>query len=268
MLSRWILELETTEGQNPSIQWGPMLHGAFLKLWPSRLVEQLHEQRMHPFAQYIEPLSTGRALWHIHLWGEEFAQAEEILSRVTEIELTNRARVAVKAKRWEAVSATDFWDKAMQIPLEKHFCDIRFKTPTTQKSMGEYLMFPSWPLIFRHLHLRAIEILQGFYCESEDHSKALGEALRIHRYSLESAPFFIQKSPIIGYMGFLRLLLPNAPKLMRDAHVLLELAKYTGIGAKTALGMGGVEVSWKEETRGLILAEFLGRPNIPQKSRR
>ena len=109
-------------------------------------------------------------------------------------------------------------------------------------SQGEYLKFPSLPLMFRNLHLRAKEVFSGLYLQDEESSRALGEAVRIQRYSLASAPFYIQKTPIIGYTGFIQLELPTENGLLRQAQALLELAPYTGIGVKTAIGMGGVEV--------------------------
>ena len=63
LLQRWAFGLETIEGQRPSIQWGPMLHGVFMRLWPGPLVELLHAQRMHPFTQYLEPRPNGRTCY-------------------------------------------------------------------------------------------------------------------------------------------------------------------------------------------------------------
>ena len=243
MLSRWAFELETMEGQQPSIHWGPMLHGAFMKLWQSKTVEYLHESHMHPFAQYVEPRFDGRAVWHVHLFGEIFREAEEVLSCLTELHLTKRACVAIRNAQVDNISEIAFMEKVRQSTHRE--CTIQFITPCTHKSQGEYLKFPSLPLMFRSLHLRATGIFPKLY-ESEDCSGAIAEATRVQRYSLETAPFYVKETGIVGFRGFIYLKLPGVEKLLRTANVLIELAKYTGIGAKTSIGMGGVDVFWGE----------------------
>jgi len=71
---------------------------------------------------------------------------------------------------------------------------------------------------------------------------ALGDAVQIRQYALYTAPFFIKETPIIGYMGTMELQFPNDRTQAGYARLLLELAPYLGIGAKTSLGAGGVTV--------------------------
>jgi len=184
----------------------------------------------------------GRAIWHVHLL-EAFPGADEVLSGLSEITLTRRARVSITSKQVENIAYTALWERAQRASASNRYCEIRCKTPCTQKSLGAYLMFPSLPLLFRTLHMRATDLFAGQYTESEESSMALGEAVRIKRYALASAPIFIKEVPIVGFTGSLQLILPDAVEQRRHTHVLLALAPFTGLGAKTALGMGGVEVS-------------------------
>jgi len=99
-------------------------------------------------------------------------------------------------------------------------------------------------LMFRSLHIRARDIYSGLYQKSEENSIYLADAVRLQKYSLASAPFYIQRVPLIGYVGYIQFELPVDMDQLRHVQTLLGISEYTGIGAKTAIGMGGVKVFW------------------------
>ena len=66
--------------------------------------------------------------------------------------------------------------------------------------------------------------------------------IRIVRYSLRTAVYFLENTKITGYMGRITLVIRGPEPLARLAGALLSFAEYCGIGIKTALGMGAVKI--------------------------
>ncbi len=66
--------------------------------------------------------------------------------------------------------------------------------------------------------------------------------IRMVRYSLHSAVYYLEQTKITGYMGRVTVVIGGTEQLARLAGALLSFAEYSGLGVKTALGMGGVKI--------------------------
>ena len=242
MITHWTLVLKVLAGQKPSMHWGPMLHGVLIKMLPADLANVLHEQRMHPISQYLDVSQDDRAIWHVSLMGDSLAALDTALAEITEVHLDRRANIKIVSRHREEITAQHIKTRCSMAREKKSEFEIRFITPCIQKSLGEYLKFPLIPLLFRNLYMRAEGLLDENGAMDLDGAASLGDMVRIRQYTLQTTPFYIGDTTIIGFMGTVLLGLPNDQKKAGQARYLLECAPYLGVGAKTALGAGGVAI--------------------------
>jgi CRISPR-associated endoribonuclease Cas6 len=121
--------------------------------------------------------------------------------------------------------------------------EVRFVTPTTHKSEGVYLPFPSPAIMYRNLALRFSAFSDQYRFDDMQTIRTLAEHTNILRYSLRSNEYALKGIKISSYTGFLVLEIRGPDMLAGLAGVLLSAAEYLGIGIKTAMGMGGSRVS-------------------------
>lgn len=71
----------------------------------------------------------------------------------------------------------------------------------------------------------------------------LNECVRIVNYRLRSTKFYLEGTKIPSFIGTFTIKV-NAPlPVLQLVDVLLKSANYTGIGVKTSLGMGKIELN-------------------------
>ena len=120
--------------------------------------------------------------------------------------------------------------------------EIEFLTPCTHKQNGSYALFPSTKLIINSLNKRYCAFIRDVSLDDPEAMEQLTTHIRIVRYSLRSSVYYLENTKITGYMGRITLVVSGPEQLARLAGALLSFAEYSGLGIKTALGMGGVRI--------------------------
>ena len=119
---------------------------------------------------------------------------------------------------------------------------LRFQTPTAFKSRGQYVNLPTTRLLIQSL----VQKWNGSFldCPIEDEDgqgvETLAAGLRWRGFQLRDQTYRLKGSAIPGFVG--RAVVENRlsgfHRQLADA--LLLFSGYSGVGIKTALGMGGV----------------------------
>ena len=82
--------------------------------------------------------------------------------------------------------------------------------------------------------------------DEEKLAHQLGVACRISRYALRTAGFSVDGHTLRGFCGTLSVRFAGTDSVRRILGMLMEFAPYVGVGIKTALGMGAVDVDvWR-----------------------
>ena len=76
----------------------------------------------------------------------------------------------------------------------------------------------------------------------EETLEQLCENSRVMRYDLKSVPFHLEGIKIPAFIGKITIKLTGTQTLANFAHLLLQFGTYSGIGIKTAIGMGAVKI--------------------------
>ena len=84
--------------------------------------------------------------------------------------------------------------------------------------------------------------MPGESMKDEDTLETLVQSTVVSRYHLRSATFSLEGVRIPAFMGEMTLRVAGTQTMANFANMLAQFAAYAGIGIKTALGMGAVEV--------------------------
>ena len=84
----------------------------------------------------------------------------------------------------------------------------------------------------------------GLVLEENNLEEHLAQAVKVTGYNLSLQQYSVGGAPIDAFKGRYRLLFRGTQSQNRIAALLAAYAEYAGIGVKTALGMGGVKISF------------------------
>ncbi len=237
-----------SSGQAPSIQWGSMLHGLLMEHLPEPWPEEMHQDELRPFSQWVEIKSAERFIWHISSLRDELSEEiESLLSDNKTFTMKhNSAELTVEGFQKKHSSLAEYMKTFF---LSEEACPgvfMTFRTPTTHKSMRQYATFPSVELIAGNLRNRLCTIAPDFALADDDAFEQVVQHTRLQRFKLESARYQLEGVGIIGYTGRIELRFHGPDPLRRLAGALFAFAGWSGVGIKTALGMGACEIIIRE----------------------
>lgn len=242
MLTRYQLILEPDRPCAIGPEWGYRLYAALLSQTPEGFGAALHQNAVTPLSQFVWAEKTGALHWTVSLLGEI---SEEILSPLLEgvpslyLE-RDRVELRVTAIRSDWVHDVDELFARAARQEGRHA--LRFQTPTAFKSRGQYVNLPTTRLLMQSL----VQKWNGSFldCPIEDEDglgvETLAAGLRWRGFQLRDQSYRLKGSAIPGFVG--RTVVENRlsgfHRQLADA--LLLFSGYSGVGIKTALGMGGV----------------------------
>ena len=230
---------------------GAVLHGVLMEMLPNDAVRLLHEDGLRPFSQYVfRPHKSEDWYWRIGLLDDYFGQMiHEILEKRfcanRSIYLKNK-RASVSLESFSVVNDTSYGDlvdfvyRAEQAPGR---AELRFNTVASFKHDGRYMIFPDMAMIFKSLLNRWNHYSAEIKLKEENLGERLAELANITSYNLQTRYFGIENSNIKGFWGKVGINLHGNDMARRIIAVLLLFAQFSGIGVKTALGMGGIDVN-------------------------
>ena len=129
------------------------------------------------------------------------------------------------------------------------YITIQFKTPTAFKQNGRYVNYPDIRLIFSNIMNSYDVAYPSEKMYDEDTLEQLVDKTFLTRYELRSASFSLERVRIPAFLGRITLKMTGTQTMTNFAKMLFEFSNYSGIGIKTALGMGAVKIL-EERTEG------------------
>ena len=235
MLSR--MEYRLKPDAELSFQMSSLFHGALIELIPEDYKEQMHESRMHPYAQHLE--RRGRQwYWVINSLNEETGQIlQKAFSGIDQIELQKHGiKVELELSATTVRSDQELNDFFYRGNGQRYF-QLQFLTPTSFKRQGEYLIYPDLYCIFQSL-MNRMEGVSSVGMYDEDALEELARNARIVRYQLRSTSFSLEGVKIPSFLGSITIRLDGTRTMSNFAEMLLRFGEYSGVGIKTSIGMG------------------------------
>ena len=121
------------------------------------------------------------------------------------------------------------------------YIQMQFLTPTAFKQKGKYLFYPDIRCIFQSLMNKYDSAICDESMMDMDTLEQLTENAHIIRYDLKSVGFCLEGVKIPAFIGKLTIKMNGTRTMSNFANMLFEFGEYSGVGIKTALGMGCIK---------------------------
>lgn len=214
------------------------IHGAAMREIPSGLAQQLHAQAYHPFSVFASETPDGYIV-RVSALNDAAAAIPEMLGRRAALTVFgcngNRPVPVLHRSAAPAVGAETLMQR-----IPPRGCRIDFVTPAVIKTGGRPSAKP--------------ELVSYFYSVTQKYNlfeqqeiafadvQAAFQSVQFGDYQLRSTRHNISGQIFPGMVGFCELLFPADAAVNRLLRLLIAYASYSGIGAKTGQGMGGITV--------------------------
>lgn len=244
MLQKITVQCSYEDEHKPNYNWGSLFHGVLMDALPGEVAAALHEDTLKPYSQYVLPAGDQRLDWAIGLWDRDFApHIIQAVMPLTRIELQQKGlSLDVTGIQRSTVSDSEYLARFFTVGNPGRRYEIEFLTPSTHKQDGAYVLFPTLELMVRNLSKRYSAFVEDVSLDDPETMQQVARNIRIVRYSLRTGVFYLENTKITGYLGRMTVVINGPDQLARLAGALLSFAEYSGIGIKSALGMGGVKV--------------------------
>ena len=203
--------------------------------------DALHEQGLRPISQYV--YREGKYIrWIVNLLNDE---AVELFGPILEHEkaaLVHQGVIPFGEHGIEIIeSAQKLFSFAGNMRNGNRF-SLDMVTPTAFKQSGRYAIFPQESLILQSLIARWKLCFPEFPMDDPEALQAILTGLHIVDYRLHTVRYTMKQTKIPSFMGRVTLEAHLPVPLMEIVKTLYVFAPYAGMGIKTALGMGGIQL--------------------------
>lgn len=222
-----------------------LFQGVLFEHIDSDFVEKMHQQDLHPYSQYIAR-QNDKTVWVLNTLTDE--AREEMIRPLFHGEVDT---VTLKQKGNREVhivgrSLTDIDRKTLMegfyqaAPLKT--IQIAFLTPTAFRQNGRYVILPDLRLIYQNLMMRYSASSSHLDMIDEDTLNEMVSDSYIHGYRLSSRAFPMEHRWIPGFTGNITIGFSGKSTVSQYIRLLLRFGEYSGIGIKTGMGMGAIQV--------------------------
>lgn len=240
MLSRYDFQLEP-EGEL-SYRMSSLFHGALLELLPGEYADFLHQSRLHPYAQHLERRG-GKWHWVVNMLDDEaISIIGSKLKETTTLYLKKHDLRISLILSSENMMSDDSLNELFYGTHTSRVFNLDFKTPTAFKRQGKYLFYPDLFCLFQSLMQKHDAIYDKGFMDQEALEDMVSNT-EIIRYDLRSTMFSLEGVQIPAFLGKIRIKVRGPETMGNFAHMLLRFGEFSGIGIKTAIGMGAYELA-------------------------
>ncbi len=223
-----------------------VMHGLIMENIDSRYADQLHAQGLHSYSQYVNNIND-RNIWTLALLDDE--SYERIALPIMSLDsahirhkndIINFGEADVKMLTYEELLSSNKTSNHVSDTLK-----MDFFTPTAFKSRGRYSILPTLCQIVLNISKRfdsAFRIEGNDYSELEE---AVLSELTVSHFKLESTYFSVDGASIPSFKGSIEFRITGEDNFRSYICMLGNFAQYSGVGIKTALGMGRVRTHKK-----------------------
>lgn len=228
---------------------GSVMQGILMENIDTQYAAYLHHQSMQPYSQYCLFDKKSHLLkWRISVLKTE--ASKEILLPLMNLSGPIHVRnkhtyFSIKGKK--LLCDTTYEKLALQYLTDNQPCidktlTYTFLTPTAFKRNNQYVVYPEMPLIIASLLHRWNAFAD---ITSLNHDDILPLLLKYplwtRNYELFMQPFSLERTKIPAFQGSLSFSSGKHEMAGKILCLLSNFAAYSGIGIKTAIGMGAVE---------------------------
>lgn len=244
-----LLLKKITPETRPSYRWGYQMYGWICDNISSETVEKLHNENFTPMSQYLlKGQNEDEFEWHIFTMNECFDELIEKFNKIKIIEIEKyQTKFEISEKIEIQISESEFCKKYLIENTPKKTLTIKLLSPCSFKTDGEYAIFPSSKLILKSAINKWNTLSAMYSIEGDDTVEELINACEISNYKLKTADYILKNVSIRGFYGEITLKFKGNRRIMTMNNMLIEFLQYSGLGIKSALGMGACKTEGEKE---------------------
>lgn len=243
MLAR--LEMKLQSEEKLDFNMSSLFQGALMEIVDKEYAACLHEQKLNPYAQHLE-FRENEIIWVITALTDE--AVKRILMpfmdvKVKEFKLEHKQMVIrILEKKLETEEYRSLLNRTFFSECSPYIT-ITFITPTAFKVNGNYQFYPTVHHIFRSLLKKHDSISGNTEVFSDELIQQMDDSIEVIGYKLRSLRFHLEGTKIPAFVGSITLKIKGTAQFVNLVHMLAELGTYSGVGIKTALGMGAIRIT-------------------------
>jgi CRISPR-associated endoribonuclease Cas6 len=213
------------------------IHGAAMKAIPTEFAQVLHRQEYHPFSIFTV-FTDEYLIIRVSALNDEAAVIAKCLKKKGEIRVAGIKEPLKIIGIDEAVPVKA--DSAGSLIKGNSF-RISFVTPAVIKSGGKLVCKPEISKYF-YSAVQKYNTFEEDFVSFEEFKEAFDSA-DVTGYELKGVSYNVSGNIFPGMTGYADIKLPSDEKKAEIIKKAAAYASYSGIGGKTALGMGGIVIS-------------------------
>lgn len=249
MLTRLELIFNTAREDMKRYQ-APLFHGWLMEQLGTEAAEWLHEENIRPYAQY---LYFDGENWRWRLQTLNRAARERMIEpllekNIREIRISHRDKqYPVKGYMISEQTYGKLFEKYYIEGEDAPYISLRIITPMAFKSGGRYVRFPEPHFVFQSLLNRFDAFSETMAAGDEGLLEAIDTQIYVGNYRLQGSSFPLEQIRVPAFKGEVAYKVTGNKQFVHMMNMLAAFGEYSGIGVKTALGMGAVVIKRKGE---------------------
>lgn len=225
---------------------GSVLHGVLMELVGTEYAGRLHESGLRPYSQYVYfDKAKKQYIWNLS------AVTADAVNRIVRPMLEMPEKIFLKQKRGYLYikDRTILEETSYKALIQKFWSSDVFYTQAMLQCMSttsfkvdkQYIIFPEVFRIYRYLLRRWNQFSPFEAMDNDSLLEPLEAGVFIRDYNLRMGIYGLEGIKIRGFRGQVVMQFKRNAELQRVLALLSYYSQFTGLGIKTALGMGGVK---------------------------
>lgn len=244
MYAKLRIELDSSQ---ISYQQSSNLQGVLMEQIDTDYAQELHQYSLNPYSQYVVK-EKDKIVWYICTVNEE--AYENIILPLEELkQITIRRKeitTNVVGRSIEILEESELMKQFYEESCDRYL-NLQFCTPTAFKRDGKYVNYPDLRLVYGSLMRKYSAASEELDMYDEETLEELVRNSEIIRYRLQTMPFPLEKVQINGFVGNASIKIKGTETLANYIRLLCRFGEYSGVGIKTSMGMGAMQLHRREK---------------------
>lgn len=253
MLTKIKIILDLPTGAEFGVNKSSLLHGVIMDTITEEYAEAMHSSSLKPYSQNLSRNNDGMWVWSISTLTDEAAeQIIEPVAKLNEFIIKhNFLKVNIKSKEIIKESYDSLFEKNYYDTEPSRYVSFDIFTPVSFKENGKYINMPNPQMIIANLIHRYDAFSNHTEIYDERLMSELSDRLFISNYDLKSTAFCLENIKLPAFRGKLTLKVLGGRSMVSLVNMLADFSEFSGLGIKTALGMGAVSHIIRSRREGI-----------------
>ena len=235
MITQAKIKLYKTPEVGLNTALGAKIHGWLLNTVSSAIGEKLHAfGEVRPYSLYVKSSNTDCDWLVLNILHESALELLEVMANAQYLTLSGIKDPIIVCGIQSVIekSTKDILDDKFKVEFR-----LEFLTPATYKLNNQY---SNWFDLSRLImgSIKKLNAFENTMINARDFH-GINESIDILNYQLKSAKYLINSNPIRSFVGDMKCQVKGKTETEFQLRQILNYCQYSGIGAKTAMGMGG-----------------------------